>query len=74
VGWRLVLVLPHLLVIWLLGFAWALTSIWAWFSILVTGRYPTAIYGFGVGMLRWSARVEAYMLLLGDEYPPFALE
>jgi hypothetical protein len=74
VGLRLVLVLPHLLVIWLLGFAWALTSIWAWFSILVTGRYPTAIYGFGVGMLRWSARVEAYMLLLGDEYPPFALE
>lgn len=74
VAFRLLLALPHLIVLWLLGFAWALTSIFAWVSILVTGRYPTAIYGFGVGMLRWSARVEAYLLLLGDEYPPFALE
>ncbi|MDP1570984.1 MAG: DUF4389 domain-containing protein [Vicinamibacterales bacterium] len=74
VAFRLVLVLPHLLVVWLLGFVWALTSLFAWVSILVTGRYPTAMYGFGVGMLRWSSRVEAYLLLLDDEYPPFALE
>jgi hypothetical protein len=28
---------------------------------------------FGVGVLRWRLRVEAYLLLLVDEYPPFSL-
>ena len=28
---------------------------------------------FGVGALRWRLRVEAYMLLMVDEYPPFSL-
>jgi hypothetical protein len=74
VGFRLLLVLPHLFAIWLLGFAWALVSIVAWFSLLITGRYPAALYGFSVGMLRWNTRVEVYLLLLRDEYPPFTLD
>jgi len=45
----------------------------AWFAILFTGRYPTTLYDFGVGALRWNIRVEAYLLLLDDEYPPFSL-
>jgi uncharacterized protein DUF4389 len=31
------------------------------------------MYDFGAGVLRWFMRVEAYMLLLVDEYPPFSL-
>jgi len=27
-----------------------------------------------VGVLRWNTRVEAYLLLLHDEYPPFSLK
>lgn len=45
----------------------------AWFAILFTGRYPAGLYEFGVGVLRWNTRVEAYLLLLRDEYPPFSL-
>jgi len=30
------------------------------------------LYHFGTGALRWTARVEAYLLLLTD--PPFTLE
>ena len=33
-----------------------------------------ALYDFGVGVLRWITRVEAYLLLLHNEYPPFSLE
>ena len=33
----------------------------------------TACTGFGVGVLQWSIRGEAYVLLLHDEYPPFRL-
>lgn len=74
VAFRIVLALPHVILIWLLGFAWAVTTIIAWFSILLTGNYPATLYHFGVGVLRWSTRVEAYLLLLHDDYPPFSLD
>ena len=74
VAFRLVLALPHLLVIWLLGIAWVITTIIAWFSILFTANYPRSLYRFATGMLQWNARVEAYVLLLHDEYPPFSLD
>lgn len=73
-AFRIILAIPHLLVLWLLSVVWVLTSIIAWFSILLSGRYPAGLYGFGAGMVRWNTRVEAYLLLLTDEYPPFALE
>lgn len=73
VGFRAILAIPHLIVLGLLGIAWFVISVWAWLSILLTGRYPEQVYGFSVGMLRWNARVDAYVLLLIDEYPPFSL-
>jgi len=74
VAFRPILAIPHLLAIWAIGFAWGITTIIAWFAILFTGRYPSALYRFGAGALRWTTRVEAYLLLLTDEYPPFTLE
>jgi len=73
VALRIVLVLPHLLVVWALGLAWVVTTLIAWCAILINGRYPPGLYDFGVGVLRWNTRVEAYLLLLHDEYPPFSL-
>lgn len=74
VGLRPILVVPHLVVLWLLGIAWAVTTLLAWFSILFTRTHPESLYRFGVGVLRWSTRVEAYALLLHDEYPPFSMD
>jgi hypothetical protein len=74
VAFRLLLVLPHAIAVWVLGVAWMITTLIAWCSILVTGNYPAALYEFGVGVLRWGTRVEAYLLLLHDEYPPFSLD
>ena len=73
VAFRLILVIPQLLALWALGVAWAITTVIAWFSIVLTGRYPARLYEFGVGVLRWNVRVEAYLLLLHDQYPPFSL-
>jgi hypothetical protein len=74
VAFRIILAVPHLLAVWVLGIAWGVVTLIAWFAILLTGRYPEGLYHFAVGVLRWSTRVEAYLLLLRDEYPPFSLE
>jgi hypothetical protein len=73
VGLRLLLAIPHFIALVFVVFAWWVTTIVSWFAILFTGRYPQGLYNFGVGALRWFIRVEAYMLLMIDEYPPFAL-
>lgn len=73
VALRFFLAIPHLLVVWLLSLAWAFSTALAWIAILLTGRYPETLYGFALGVLAWTIRVEAYMLLLRDEYPPFTL-
>lgn len=73
VAFRPILVIPQAICVWALGLAWALTSVIAWVAILLTGSYPESLYRFGVGVLRWTTRVEAYMLLLHDDYPPFSL-
>lgn len=73
VALRFFLAIPHLFVVWLLSIAWAFTTALAWIAILLTGSYPRTLYGFAIGVLAWTMRVEAYMLLLRDEYPPFTL-
>ncbi len=74
VALRIFYVIPHAIVLFFLGIAWAITAIIGWLSILFTGSYPEGLYRFAVGYLRWSLRVEAYALLIHDEYPPFSLD
>jgi hypothetical protein len=70
---RIILVIPHIIVLAFLGIASLVVTIIAWFAILFTGQYPASMYDFVVGVARWSARVAAYEFLLVDEYPPFSL-
>jgi hypothetical protein len=68
------LAIPHYLALAFLAVAAVLCVITAWFAILLTGRYPAALFAFVVGVLRWWLRVTAYAFLLTtDRYPPFRL-
>ena len=68
------LAVPHYVALLFLGAAAVIGVVIAWFSVLFTGRYPRAIFGFVEGVLRWALRVEAYaFLLVTDRYPPFSL-
>jgi hypothetical protein len=71
---RLLLVLPHLVVLFFLSIAWVVVTILAWFSVVFRGTYPMSAESFATGVMRWLIRVEAYALLLVDEFPPFTLE
>lgn len=73
-AFRVFLLIPHFIVLWLLGVVWFCTTLIAWVSILFTRRFPPALYEYGVDTLRWAIRVESYLLLLHDDYPPFSLE
>jgi hypothetical protein len=68
------LVIPNAIVLYFVTLAWLVTTIIAWFAILFTTRYPRGLFDFAVGVMRWNARVNAYIMLLRDEYPPFSLK
>ncbi|MGE0601676.1 MAG: DUF4389 domain-containing protein [Dehalococcoidia bacterium] len=74
VGLRIIYAIPHILALIVLSIGWFVTSVIAWFAILINGTYPEGLYKFGIGVFRWQTRVEAYLLLLVDKYPPFSLE
>ncbi len=69
------LAIPHYFVLLALVLAALAASIFAWFAILFTGRYPKNLFDFVVGVGRWSLRVSAYAFYLTtDQYPPFSLK
>jgi hypothetical protein len=68
------LAIPHYVVLAVLSIGALFAVVAAWFSILLTGRYPRTLFDYVVGVMRWSNRVSAYAFVLAtDKYPPFRL-
>jgi hypothetical protein len=72
-AFRLILAIPQLIVLALLGIAVFVVVVIALFAVLFTGRWPAGMRDFVLGVARWWLRVDAYLLLLTDDYPPFSL-
>jgi hypothetical protein len=74
VAFRLILAIPHFIVLYALGIAASVIVIIGWFGALATGRLPRFAAAYLTGYLRWYCRIVAYLLLLTGEYPPFELD
>jgi len=70
---RIILAIPHVIVLYALGIAAEVVALICWFAALFTGRLPDGLAGFQAGYLRWATRFYAYVFLLTDVYPPFEL-
>jgi hypothetical protein len=74
VVFRVILVLPHLFLLYFVSLAAGLIAFIGWWGALFTGRLPQFAVSFLSGYLRWTTRVYAYDLLLTDVYPPFTFD
>lgn len=69
---RLLLIIPHYIMLVVYGLVAGIAVIIAWFALLITAKYPAGLYNFVAGFTRYAARVYGYYYLLTDAYPPFS--
>lgn len=74
IAFRLLLAIPHIVWAWLLSIAVAFAVIAAWVGALVVGRMPEGLGTFIGRVLQYFGRVGAYLVMLTDRYPSFALD
>jgi len=73
VGLRLFLLFPHLVVLFCLLVLQLFIAIFSWFSIAFTRRLSDGPWRFTHEVIGYTLRIEAYALLMHDQFPSFAL-
>lgn len=71
-GWtvRFLLLIPHFLILWLLGLVLGLSILVSWIPVLFTGRQAAVIVEFYATYYRYTTRVLAWAFFLAAPYPP----
>src|SRR6266700_6137730 len=71
VFFRVLLVIPHVIMLYRLGIIMEFVLFVAWVIALVLGRLPQGMHNFIAGYVRYLSCVSAYLLLLANPWPPF---
>ena len=74
VGLRIIWCIPQFIVLYFLNIVNGVVLLISWFIALFTGQWNPSLKNFALSVYRWQFRVQAYYLLLSDEYPPFSME
>jgi hypothetical protein len=67
------LAIPHYFVVIALVIASAVAFLVSFFAVLFTDEYPHGLRDFAINVRRYTLRIQSYVGLLTDEYPPFRL-
>ena len=70
---RAIVLIPHFIVLWVLGILTFFLAIVVWVPVLLLGRQADVIYTIVGGSYRWQLRTMAYLFMMVDKYPPFSL-
>jgi hypothetical protein len=68
---RLIVVIPWLIWASLYGIAAFVAVVIAWFALLFTAKFPRSLYDFIAGYVRFAVRLQAFLYLVTDAFPPF---
>lgn len=74
IAFRLLLAIPHLIIVYALGIAAEVVAFIGWWAALFTGSLPEWAHTFVTGVVRWQVRAYSYTFFLTGSYPPFSLE
>jgi hypothetical protein len=72
VFFRILLVLPHFVWLYIWGIAATIAALVNWIATLVRGTSPGALHRFLAAYLRYQTHVYAYLYLIGNPFPGFA--
>ncbi len=77
-NWRALLagimVIPHFFVFMIIAVVNYFVGIIAFFAVLFTKKYPDSLYHWASLVLRYSNRMNAYMMWFTNDYPPFTFD
>lgn len=68
---RLVLAIPHFIVLGVFGIVAFIVAVISWFAIVITAHYPETLYALVSRFVLYATQVTAYLTLLTDAYPAF---
>ncbi|MFD5467589.1 DUF4389 domain-containing protein [Kitasatospora sp. NPDC127059] len=68
---RLLLLVPQFVVVWVLSLVAFVVTVIGWFGALVLGRLPAFVADYLTAFVPYATRVNAYLMLTVDRYPPF---
>lgn len=71
---RIIWAIPALIVTFLIMIVGFVCWFLAFFAVLFTGKWPTAFHGWVMKALRAELRLNVYITLLTDEYPPLSFD
>ena len=69
---RIILAIPQFIVLYFIEIAAGIMLFLSWWAILFMGKYPKSFFDFMTWYMRWQTRVQGYLYLLTDKYPPFS--
>ncbi len=71
---RILMAIPHLIVMSLWNYAAEIVAVIHWFVCVITGRRNQGMWSFCNGYLGYATRTMTYVGLMHDEFPPFGTD